>query len=77
MSENNPIPTFKGINDRPVLRDWDDIRREIEKTPKPDIMADRSIELGPCGMGMTVIQSNWAIKEMKPGEVLRTESSHP
>jgi len=61
---------------RPVLRGMDDIRREINKTPKPDIIPDRTIKLGACGFGMPVIRSHWALEEMRPGEILRTESGH-
>lgn len=60
-----------------LLSNIEDIRREIEKTPKPDIIPDRIIELGPCGMGMPVLKSSWTLKEMEPGQVLKTESGHP
>lgn len=63
--------------DRASLSDFADIRREIEKTPKPDIIADKTIELGPCGMGMPVLESSWTLKAMEPGQVLKTESGHP
>ncbi len=63
--------------DRAPVRNFDDIRQEIGKTPRPDIIADRTIELGPCGMGMPVLQSSWTLNTMKSGQVLRTESGHP
>ncbi len=65
------------VPDRLSFGDIEDIRREIEKTPKPDITADLAIELGPCGMGMPVLKSSWALNTMEPGQVLKTESGHP
>ena len=62
---------------RASLSDFEDIRKEIEKTPKPDIVPDQTIELGPCGMGMPVLQSSWTLKSMEPGQILKTESGHP
>ncbi|VAX18390.1 hypothetical protein MNBD_NITROSPINAE03-1928 [hydrothermal vent metagenome] len=63
--------------DRLLFSGIEDIRREIEKTPKPDIIPDQTIELGPCGMGMPVLKSSWALNSMEPGQVLKTESGHP
>lgn len=65
------------VPDRALISDLEDIRREIEKTPKPDIIPDQTIELGSCGMGMPVLQSSWALNKMEPGQVLKTESGHP
>ncbi len=28
-------------------------------------------------MGMPLLKSHWTLQEMMPGEILRTESSHP
>jgi len=63
--------------DRLSLSDIEDIRSQIDKTPKPDITPDQTIQLGMCGMGMPVLESSWALKSMKPGQVLKTESGHP
>ena len=63
--------------DRPPLRDIEDIRREIEKTPEPKLAPDKRLDLGPCGMGMPVLQSAAALRSMTPGQVLLLTSSHP
>lgn len=63
--------------DEVSLKDLDDIRERILQTPKPRLRADKAIQLGPCGMGMPVLKSHWALLEMAPGQVLRTESGHP
>ncbi|VAX24148.1 hypothetical protein MNBD_NITROSPINAE03-912 [hydrothermal vent metagenome] len=65
------------VPDRLSFVDIEDIRRQIEKTPKPDITPDHTIELGPCGMGMPVLKSSWALNSMEPGQILKTESGHP
>ncbi|MGK7344933.1 MAG: hypothetical protein ACNS63_03910 [Candidatus Nitrospinota bacterium M3_3B_026] len=77
MKDIKPIRVHPGIGrGRPVLRDLDDIRRQIGQTPKPDIVPDRTIKLGTCGFEMPVLRSHWALSEMRPGEVLRMESGH-
>ncbi|MDH5638625.1 MAG: sulfurtransferase TusA family protein [Nitrospinota bacterium] len=63
--------------ERPPLHDIEDIRREIEKSPEPDLKPDQTLELGPCGMGMPVLQSAAALRKMTPGQVLLLTSSHP
>ena len=35
------------------------------------------LELGDCGMGMPVIRTWQAIKNLNPGEILQLSSSHP
>ena len=62
--------------DRPPVYGLDDIKREIGKSPPPDLTPDKTLELGPCGMGMPVIMSNQALKTMAPGQVLKLTSSH-
>ena len=56
-------------------------RSALEKTKlAPEyshIIADQTIELGPCGMGAPVLESSWTLKTMEPGQVLMTESEHP
>ena len=73
------IETIPGLGsgERPKLDTFDDIRKVVAKTPKHDITPARSIDLGTCGMGMPVLQSKWALNEMKPYEVLETRSGHP
>jgi len=66
-----------GVQDRLLFNGIEDIRRQIEKTPKPDIIPDRTIALGPCGMGMPTLKSSWALNSMEPGQILKTESGHP
>jgi len=38
---------------------------------------DQQIELGSCGMGMPVIRSWQALKELPIGGILKTSSGHP
>jgi TusA-related sulfurtransferase len=60
------------------LANFADITRAIESADHAgDIVADRSIELGSCGMGMPVLRSQWALDEMPVGEVLEARSGHP
>lgn len=77
MDEHVPIRLIPKVDKRRPLTNIYDIQREIEETAKPNIKADRTIRLGDCGMGMPLLKSHWALQEMKPGEVLRAESSHP
>lgn len=63
--------------DEVSLKGLDDIRERIRRSPKPGMTADKIIQLGPCGMGMPVLKSHWALLEMAPGQILRTESGHP
>jgi TusA-related sulfurtransferase len=77
MGELVPIRLIPDVGKRRPIRNIYDIHREIDETPKPVIKADRTIRLGACGMGMPLLKSHWTLQEMKPGEILRTESSHP
>jgi len=62
---------------RPVrVKSLDDIISEINKTPKPDFTAKKTISLGGCGFGMPVIRSYQALISMSPGSILRMESEH-
>lgn len=76
MDELVPIRLIPVVSKRRPIRNIYDIQREIDETPKPDIKADRTIRLGPCGMGMPLLKSHWTLDEMEPGEILRTESTH-
>ncbi len=58
------------------VKSLDDIRFEINKTPKPDFTAKKTITLGGCGFGMPVIKSYQALMSMSPGDILRMESEH-
>ncbi|MDH5543580.1 MAG: hypothetical protein OEY64_11520 [Nitrospinota bacterium] len=58
------------------VKSFDDIKRLIESTAKPDVVPHKAIELGGCGFGMPVIRSFWALDEMKSGEILKMDSSH-
>jgi TusA-related sulfurtransferase len=58
------------------VKSMEEIIKIIHSTPKPYIKPDKILELGSCGMGMPVIKSHWLLSEMKPGEVLRADSSH-
>jgi len=72
-----PIPGL-GSGERPVLRDMDDIRAAIARTPKPaGIEPAVTIELGPCGMGMPVLKTRWALDELPRGDVVKAVSGHP
>lgn len=77
MDKHAPIRLIPSVGKRRPLTSIYDIQREIEKSPKPVITADRTIRLGDCGMGMPLLKSHWELQEMKPGEVLRAEASHP
>jgi len=77
MDEQVPIRLIPDVGRRRPIRNIYDIQREIEETPTPAIRADRTIRLGACGMGMPLLKSHWQLQEMKPGEILRAESSHP
>ena len=79
MKSLSAIKTIPGLGsgERPKLDTFDDIRKVIAKTPKQKFAPARSIDLGPCGMGMPVLQSKWALDEMEPGEILETRSGHP
>jgi len=58
------------------VKSLDDIIFEINKTPKPDFAANKTITLGGCGFGMPVIKSYQALISMSPGHILRMESEH-
>lgn len=75
MSDLKPIRVLPSLDKRESLSNLNDVRQEIERTPKPAIIANKTIELGPCGFGMPVLKSHWTIMEMEPGEILRTESA--
>lgn len=77
MDELVPIRLIPDVSKRRPLKNIYDIQREIEETPEPAIKADRTIRLGACGFGMPLLKSHWTLQEMEPGEILRTESSHP
>ncbi len=72
-----PIKPMRGLSEREPLCNIYDIHREIEKTDVPKIKADRVVRLGACGFGMPLLKSHWTLDSMEPGEILRTESSHP
>jgi hypothetical protein len=56
----------------------DDIRAAIARTPKPaGIEPAVTIELGPCGMGMPVLKTRWALDELPRGDVVKAVSGHP
>ena len=63
--------------DREPVTNMEDIRRQISKLENPDFEADRTVDLGPCGMGMPVLMANKALKEMDAGKVLKLVSGHP
>lgn len=79
MNDLEPIRAIPGLGtgERPKLDTFDDIRIQVEKTAKPEITPTKSIDLGPCGMGMPVLKSKWALNEMNRGEILETRSGHP
>lgn len=77
MDEPVPIRLIPDAGRRRPIRNIYDIQREIGESPKTPIKPDRTIRLGACGMGMPLLKSHWELQEMKPGEILRTESSHP
>ena len=77
MDEPAPIRLIPDAGRRRPIRNIYDIQREIGESPTPEIKADRTIRLGACGMGMPLLKSHWQLQEMKPGEILRAESSHP
>ena len=60
-----------------MVKSLDDIRFEINKTPKPNFIAKMTIILGGCGYGMPVIKSYKTLMSMSPGDILRMESDHP
>ncbi len=67
----------KGLEfDFTPVTSMEEINKFIQSTPKPNIKPDKVLELGSCGMGMPVIKSHELLLEMKPGEVLRADSSH-
>ena len=66
-TSNNPVR----------VKSLDDIRFEINKTPKPDFIAKMKVTLGGCGFGMPVIKSYKALMSMSTGDILRLESEHP
>lgn len=76
MDDLDPVKAVPDVSEHRPVSSIYDIQREIDKSPTPHIKADRTIRLGPCGMGMPLLKSHWELQEMKPGEVLRTESSH-
>ena len=85
LSFSSGVGIMEGYNQEALMKAWDrtpvfnmnDIRREIEKIGRTTIPYDKTLELGPCGMGMPVLLSAQAIRQMEPGQVLKLSSSHP